>query len=130
MKSLLIVTFLLMPFLWMSCEAFRGATPIPHDKEAFIGKWESKSGFTIDIKASGVADISHNLSQADADYERLCIKVGPHVIKEIFVKFERENTLVVSKPMVYSKVYKVEQQPYEEDNQWKMVLNGVTFVKQ
>jgi len=83
MKVLLLIAILSMPFLWISCEAIEGATPIPRDKERYVGMWESKSGFTIEIKASGLADIMHDLSQGDPDYEQLWIKVGPKVRGEL-----------------------------------------------
>jgi hypothetical protein len=109
---------------------FEKATPVPRDKEAFVGKWKSISGFTIKMKASGVADLSHNLSEAGPDYDRLCIKVGLPVIKDTFVKFKGDSTLEVLKPTLYAKDYRIECVPYQEDNHLKMVLNGVTLIRQ
>ena len=126
MRSLLSIFCAL---LFTSCETFEGATPIPRDKETFIGTWESKSGFIIEIKASGLADIVHNLSQGEPDYEKLSIKVAPKVVKDMFVKFKEDSTLEIINSLQYAKQYKVEQQPYEEDHRWKMVLNGVTLIR-
>jgi hypothetical protein len=62
------------------------------------------------------------------DYERLCIKIGPTVIKGIAVKFVDDTTFEIIKPLTYAKVYTIQQQPAEEDHRWKMVLNGVTLI--
>jgi len=96
LKDLFIVAFL--SFLWISCEK---ATPIPAGKEAFVGTWKSNSGFTIQIKANGTADLSHNLNQRNPDYDKLCVKVGPPVITNILVQFKGDNTLEVFKPTLY-----------------------------
>lgn len=112
-----------------SCEAFKDASPIPGDKAAFIGTWESKSGFIIEIKASGLADIVHNLSQGEPDYEKLSIKVAPRVVKDMSVNFKTDSILEIINSLQYAKEYNVERQPYEEDRQWKMVLNGVTLIR-
>jgi hypothetical protein len=66
MKCLLIVPFVLTMSQWVGCEVFEGATPIPADKQAFIGTWGSKSGFILDIHADGRADLAHGLGQTEA----------------------------------------------------------------
>ena len=130
MKNLFVVMVLIMSLLLISCEMFVRATPIPRDKEVFIGKWKSSSGFMIEIKPNGMANLLHNLGNSDPEYDKLCIKVGPSVIKDILVKFTGDSTLKVVKPTVYAKDYRIERFPYLENNQLKMVLNDVTLVKQ
>lgn len=130
MKNLIGVVFILISFGGGSCEVFMRATPVPKEKREFVGKWQSNSGFIIEIKNEGLVDLSNNLTKTDADYEKLCIKVGPSFIKDIFVNFKEDNILQVIKPLVYAKEYKIDQAPYQENNKVMIVLNGVILIKQ
>jgi len=107
-----------------------GPKPLPNDKLVFVGQWEAHSGFTIDIKANGTAELTQYLDHTDPDYERLCIKVGPPIIKDIPLTFKGDDVLEVSKTMLYARTYKIEQPPYQDGDHIKMVLNGVTLIKQ
>jgi hypothetical protein len=129
MKYLLVLAVLLTIVQWTGCELFEGAKPIPADKRAFVGTWESKSGFIMDIHADGRADLTHNLTQTDPDYEKLCITVGAPAIKGIEVKFLNDTSFEVFKPLTYAKVYTIQQLPAQENHRWTMVLNGVTLTK-
>jgi hypothetical protein len=128
MKTLLLILFLAL-LLFMSCEVLDKATPIPPEKASFIGLWTSSSGFRIDIKSTGTADITQIADIANPDYEKLNIKVAPPIIQDIRVKFREDNTLEVAKPTLYAKEYHIDSYPYRDSLNSKMVLNGVTFVK-
>ena len=130
MSNLPVVIFLTMSLLLTSCEVFERATPVPGERVAFVGIWKSASGFTIEILASGSANLSHKLSQSHPDFDKLCIKVGPPVITGILVKFKGNDILEVIRPLVYAKEYSIDRVPYQEDDGLKMVLNGVTLMKQ
>ena len=130
MKNLCVIPLLLLLLLLISCQSFDKAIPIPPDKGEFVGIWKTSSGFIIEITANGLANLSHDLNETDPDYDKLCIKVGPSVILDMFMMFDDDNTFIVRKPSLYAKVYKIECPPYQENNQTLMVLNGVTFIKQ
>jgi hypothetical protein len=105
------------------------ATPIPPENASFIGLWVSSSGFQIDIKFTGTADITQIADNANPDCERLNIKVGPPTIRDIRVKFIENNILEVAKPTLYAREYHIDTYPYRDSLNSRMVLNGVTFVK-
>ena len=128
MRTLLLISFVAL-LVFTSCEVLEKATPIPREKASFIGLWVSSSGFQIDIKSTGTADITQIADNANPDYERLNIKVGPPIIKEIRVKFRENNILEVAKPTLYAKEYHIDTYPYRDSLNSRMVLNGVTFVK-
>ncbi len=50
MKKFLVLLLISISFVWISCEVLERATPVPREKEVFVGTWKSASGFTIEIK--------------------------------------------------------------------------------
>jgi len=126
MRTSFIVFFAIVCCLSISC----GPKPLPHDKLIFVGQWKAHSGFTIEIKLDGTADLTQYLDHTDPDYERLCIKVGPPIIRGIPLSFKGDDILEVSKTMLYGKTYKIEQPPHQDGDHIKMILNGVTLIKQ
>jgi hypothetical protein len=121
--------FLLLVFLCNLLIAC-GPSTIPNDKQTFVGRWYSHSGFSIDININGTATLVQNVSPTDQDYAKLCIKVGPPIIKDISVEFEGDSLLRVVKRMAYAKEYMIDRSPYQDNNQMKLVLNGVTLIRQ
>jgi D-Tyr-tRNAtyr deacylase len=70
------------------------------------------------------------IDPANPDYDKLCIKVGPRNIEEMQVKLLGGDVLEVAKPTLYAKTYKIDRPPYQDGDSIKMVLNGVTLIKQ
>jgi hypothetical protein len=123
-----LASLLCAPFCWLlvSC----GPEPLPDDKLIYVGQWRAQSGFMIDIKADGTADISQLVSPSDPEYGRLCIKVGPPVIRGMNLDFPGEKVLEVSVSTKYGKTYTIDRPPSREGNEMTMVLNGITLTKQ
>ena len=108
---------------------FEEPTPIPQDRQAFVGVWRSQSGFQLEIKAEGMANIRQIANHDDPDCKTLNIGVAPENIEGMRVKFTGKDSLEVVIPGNYGKVYHIDRTPFVEDGRTKMVLNGVTFVK-
>jgi hypothetical protein len=108
---------------------FKGSTPIPQERQAFVGVWKSESGFQLEIKAEGTANIKQIANRNEPDREALNIGVAPENIEGMRVKFTGDGSLEVVKPGNYGKVYHIDRVPFIEDGRTRMVLNGVTFVK-
>ena len=128
MKKLLLIAFLGLS-LFTSCEVRDKATPIPPEKASFVGLWTSSSGFQMDIKSTGTADLTQIADNANSDYEKLNIKVGPQFIKDIRVYFKAGDILEVIKPTLYAREYHIDSYPYWDSQKLKMVLNGVMFLR-
>ena len=126
MKKLITMSYFIFAWLLSSC----GPTPIPENKTNFVGQWKSQSGFLIEIKADGTADIQQKISQTEPDFEYLCIKVGPPIIKDLSVKFIDDSTLEVLKPTLYAKAYKISKAPFRDQDNFKMILNNVELTRQ
>lgn len=111
----------------MSCSS---PHPIPKGKEAFIGKWSSHSGFKMEIKATGTADVTEIDNQMDPEGNKLNIGVTPEYAKEMLVEFIGDSILLIVKPTVRGKEYKISHNPYMDGDTCKMILNGVVLIKQ
>lgn len=129
MKNLLLLVALSLTLSSFSCEVFERATPIPKEKEAFIGVWLSQSGYKLHIKAAGTATITQLVNSHDPDFDTLNIKVAPPIIEDIPVKFKTDSILMVIKPLAYAKEFRIDRYPYRDGDSSKIVLNGVTLIK-
>jgi hypothetical protein len=107
-----------------------GPTPVSKDRVNYLGQWKSQSGFLIEIKADGTANIIQKISQTESDFENLGIKVGPPIIKDLNVNFIDDSTLEVVKPTLYGRVYKISKAPFRDQDNFKMILNNVELTKQ
>jgi hypothetical protein len=103
--------------------------PIPQEKQAFVGVWRSESGFQLEIKAEGTANIKQIENRENPDCKSLNIGVAPQDIEGMQVKFTGDGGLEAVIPGNYGKVYHIDRTPFVEDGRTKMVLNGVIFVK-
>ncbi|HLG36170.1 MAG TPA: hypothetical protein VI757_14930 [Bacteroidia bacterium] len=103
--------------------------PVPKEKESFIGIWKSSSGFEIEIKAEGLADIKQIEDRADPDYDKLYIKRAGQSIKGVKVFFMGDSSLKVIEPFNYAKKYHIEKEPYQDGDTLRMILNGVMLAK-
>jgi len=104
--------------------------PIPKDKEAFIGVWISHSGFKMEIKSSGTADLTEINDPMDPESSKLDVGVTPEYAKEMLVEFGGDSLLIIKKPTVRAREYKIDQNPFMDGDTCKMILNGVVLKKQ
>jgi hypothetical protein len=102
-KRLLALILAAASFLCFSCRESPRPTPVPQDRQAFVGKWKSNSGFVMTIRGEGTADLSHGVTETYPDFDRLCIKVSPREIKGLLVNFPGTDTLEVSVPLLFAK---------------------------
>jgi hypothetical protein len=121
-------SFLLLSILisFVSCQ---NAKPIPKEKELFIGRWISHSGFQIEIKSVGTASVSQISDTLEPDYNKLNIKVAPPFITDMLVEFIGDSVLSIAKPLNYAKEYIIDKNPYQDNDTSKLILNGVIFFK-
>jgi hypothetical protein len=104
--------------------------PIPVDKEIFVGVWESGSGFELQIMANGTATITQNVEDRGTDYENLNIQVAPAYISTANVEFLGDSILFIVRRAYYARQYRIDKYPYQDSTRYKIVLNGVTLIKQ
>jgi len=108
---------------------FEGPTSISQERQAFVGVWRSQSGFQLEIETGGLANIKQIVNRNEPDCKTLNIGVAPENIEGMQVKFTGGDRLEVVIPSLYGKVYHIDQTVFVEDGRTKIVLNGVTFVK-
>ncbi len=111
--------------VWAGCKS--GGAGIPAE---FVGTWKTASGVVLTLRDDGTASLIQSIDHKHADYESLCIKVGPDTIASIPAHFSGSNALEISQPLLYGRTYRIDRSPYEEKGRTEMVLNGVTFSKQ
>lgn len=104
-------------------------SPVLKDKESFIGIWKSSSGFEMEIKADGLADIKQIEDRSNPDYDKLCIKVAGSYIKGIKFFFMGDSTIKVIEPFNYAIKYHIKKYPYQDGDTSRMILNGVMLAK-
>jgi hypothetical protein len=104
--------------------------PIPKGKEAFIGTWQSQSGFKIDIKSLGTADVTEGDISKNPDNSKLNIGIAPDYAMGMLVGFIGDSILIISKPTVRAREYRIDRNPYSDWDTVKMVLNGEVLIKQ
>jgi hypothetical protein len=129
MNFLFILSTVIICVFVSSCEACKGPTPIPREKEAFIGIWKSEAGFELEILQDGTANIYQNTDPSNPDYESLNIKPAPDEITAAQVNFLEDNKLQIIKPLNYSREYKINYAPYFEDGKYYMVLNRKLLIR-
>jgi len=112
--------------LCVSCD---NPQPIPEAKRAFIGTWQSQSGFKIDIKSSGTADVTEGDIAENPDNSKLNIGIAPDYAMGMFVGFKADSILIIRKPKVRAREYRIDRNPYTDGDTMKMVLNGVVLIK-
>ena len=127
MKKLSILLSMIALVLLISCEAVKNTQPIPKDKESFVGLWRTRSGYKFNVKAEGTATITQLTDSMEPDFDSLNIKVAPRVIEDIRVEFIGDTSLMVKKPLVYAKIFRIDHPPHSEGDTTRLILNGVMF---
>ena len=121
---------MLTGIIYSFCLSCNNPQPIPKGKEAFIGVWQARSGFKVDIKALGTADVyEFNLPQ-NSDNLKLIIGITQPYSIDMLVEFKGDSILVIRKPTVRARQYRIDRNPYLDGDTMKMVLNGVVLSKQ
>ena len=121
----LILTGIFLPFS-LSCS---NPQPIPKGKETFIGVWQAVSGFKVSIQSTGVADVTEGNISMNPDNAKLNIGITPEYAKGMLVGFA-DSILIISKPHLRAREYRINRNPYLDGDTMKMVLNGVVLIKQ
>lgn len=104
--------------------------PIPSGKEAYIGVWQSPSGFQMQILPEGYANVFQPMDSMHPDYKTLRVQKANEVYNFGFkVYFIGDSIIHIKKPYTDGKQYKIYRSPYYDADTMKMVINGVTVRK-
>ncbi len=119
--------FLLLSLLSMlSCAK---PTPLPKEKEAFIGLWQSYSGFQMTILSDGTAKVVPISDRTNPDYTQLDVGITANYAKHMFVEFKGDSLLALFKPQLRYTAFRIDKMPYTVGDSTKMMLNGVLLYK-
>jgi hypothetical protein len=121
---------MLTGIFYFFCISCNNPQPIPKEKEDFIGVWQSQSGFKVDIKSSGTADVTEGDILNYPENSKLNIGIAPDYAVGMLVGFISDSILIISKPTVRAREYRIDRNPYLDGDTVKMVLNGVVLLKQ
>jgi hypothetical protein len=111
------------------CLSCNNPQPIPKGKETFIGIWQARSGFEMNIKSTGIADVTEGNISMNPDNAKLNIGITPEYAKGMLVGFA-DSILIISKPTVRAREYRIDRYPYLDGDTMKMIINGVVLIKQ
>lgn len=89
--------------------------PIPQDQTIYVGVWQGGNVF-LEIMEDGNASYAKVQDGATETVDSPVKQIGDGKIVIGFLFFTK--TLELTKP------------PYEEDGEWKMIIDGVTLTKQ
>lgn len=99
-----------------------GPTPLGKGREAFVGSWDSGTGFSLELTSDGRARVS---ADKTAKVQSCNTPVQPGESKEFTASFRSDDVLELSSGTLgASKLYHVDRRPFTQKNQIKMVLNG------
>ncbi|MGL1932226.1 MAG: hypothetical protein OCC45_10750 [Desulfotalea sp.] len=108
-KIIYIISILTMTLLLSGC-----GEPLPEDKNNYEGFWESKEMTLLILRDGSV------------DYERL--KRGATVSVAGPIKEFQGNDFIVGIAFLKT-TFVVSKPPYQEGNDWKMIVDGVELTK-
>jgi hypothetical protein len=128
--KILLKEVMLTGIFYFFCLSCNNPQPIPKGKEAFIGVWQARSGFKVDIKESGTADVYEFNLPHNSDNMKLIIGIAITHSKDMLVAFIGDSVLIIRKPTVRARQYRIDRNPYLDGDTMKMVLNGVDLIKQ
>jgi len=99
-----------------------GPTPVPKEKERYLGLWDSGTGLRIELNESGEAKVTE---ASDSKVAACNTPVKPGETKVFNATFRGDDFLeLASGALGESKVYRIVQHPRREGKQMKMVLNA------
>jgi len=130
LNKFFVLAYLPIIMFFTSCISCSRPRPIPKNKEAFIGLWLSHSGFKMEIKSSGTADLTQIFNSMDPESGKLDVGVTPEYAKEMLIEFGGDSILIIKQPTVRAREYNIDRNPYMDGDTCKMILNGVLLIKQ
>jgi hypothetical protein len=129
MKRYLYTIALMTSFIFMvsSCG---GPGPVPKSKEAFIGVWQSPSGFQMQILPEGYANVFQPMDSLHPEYKKLRIQKANAVYNFGFmIEFLGDTAINIKKPYHSGRQYTINRNPFMDEDTMKMTINGVTLRK-
>ena len=99
-----------------------GPTPVPKEKERYVGVWDSGTGLRMELNKAGEAKVTE---ASDAKVADCNTPVKPGETKVFNATFRGDDFLeLASGALGESKVYRIVRHPYGEGKQTKMILNA------
>ena len=99
-----------------------GPTPVPKDREAYVGTWKDGTGFKLEISADGRAVASQ---EKGSKMNPMNSPVGPGESKSFLLYFRGDDRLELTTGTLGElRVYHIDRVPHAEGKQIKMVING------
>jgi hypothetical protein len=99
-----------------------GPTPLPRDKEPFVGVWDNGAGFKLEITSGGQANVAR---AQESKVDPWNTPVGPGATGVFNLAFHGDEELeLTSGPLGNSKAYHIERRPRKTGKLIRMVLNG------
>ncbi|HLO90602.1 MAG: hypothetical protein ACM3ME_05660 [Chloroflexota bacterium] len=128
MKTLLTSSILLGLVFLAGCGG--GGKAVPKDKLAYVGVWQSPSGFQLQILPEGYVNVFQPMDSLHPEYKSLRVMKANAVYNFGFqIEFLGDSILHIKKPYHAGKQYAINKSPYFDADTMKMVLNGVTLRK-
>jgi hypothetical protein len=103
---------------------YRGPGPeqVPKEKARYVGLWDSKKGWQMEITKAGEAKVTQSTNSTVAACNT---PVKPGETKVFNATFRGDDFLeLASGTLEEPKVYRIQQRPHREGKQIKMVLNA------
>jgi len=99
-----------------------GPTPIPKEKQIYIGTWDSGAGFRLEITAQGRASVTQDKG---AKMEPFNTPLNGGAQGDYLISFRTDDQLELTRgPLQASKVYHIDRRPIPGQKETRMVLNG------
>ena len=99
-----------------------GPTPVPKEKERYLGVWDSGTGFQIELARDGEAKVTQ---ARDSKVAACNTPVTPGETKVFNATLRGDDFLeLVSGALGETKVYRIQRRPHNEGKQVKMTLNA------
>lgn len=99
-----------------------GPTPVPKEKERYLGVWDSGTGFQIELTRAGEAKVTQ---ARDSKVAACNTPVTPGETKVFNVTLRGDDFLeLVSGALGDTKAYRIQQRPHKDGKQVKMTLNA------
>jgi hypothetical protein len=99
-----------------------GPTPVPKDKESFVGLWQNGAGFTMEITPEGQAKIAEDKDSKVDEWNNPLTGRTAEVMQMYFRADEKLE--LTEGPFGKTKVYHIDRSPHPDGKQIKMILNG------
>ena len=109
-----------------SCVELRGVEPIPREKQAFVGRWNSEVGIALEISPDGTANLLRRGKTSGSEK----LDIGASNLNGFRVYFPRDSTLLLIQPFNIAREYTITEYPSKRGVKITMSLNGVTLVKE